>query len=304
MAIVTSLQISKLYDNYNSVEITFTNDIVATTYCNQKEIFVRVSGEQRKCLLFSSSMKIGKIILNVGGDFLSKMSKAGNVLSLRLCFNVPGKNDILSFFINAKVTGFTPYSPDNKDLNYLTLSYTQRPPDDLIAILGHLIEANVNFQQRKDLRIIINQSNYQEIGLLSREICLTIEHVPRKVLLADISPSGIMFIAIKIFRFHLNKPVKIKLDSRNNWNLEGEIVRIEEVQGRKDLISIGVKINPASYPMSLKMQIQNYIDSTKDKNQPENLKNEASASEATKKSGATSSAILPPESSDKQEKIQ
>ncbi|MCL2481544.1 MAG: PilZ domain-containing protein [Spirochaetaceae bacterium] len=269
MSILTGFQISKLYELYNDIDITFTKDIVSTTLFSHKETFIRFGGSQKKCLLYSTSMNKGRVIVNTGDNFISKVKNTGGLVSLRLAFNVPNKHDIISFFINAKVTGYSAYTEGGSDLNYAFLSYTQRPPDDLIIILGQLLEANINFQKRKDFRIIINNNNYIALGFTSRDLSLIIENIPRKAVVVDLSASGIMAIGVKAFKFHLNKELIVKFNSAtNDWQIKGQIVRINDITGRNDVVFIGIKLIPETIPVSFKMSIENYLKTTQDKEQP------------------------------------
>jgi len=271
MAILTGFQISRLYDLYNDIDITFTKDIVSTVLFNHKETYLRFGGNQKKCLLYSTSMNKSRVIVNIGDNFIAKVKEAGNIVSLRLAFNIPDKNDMFSFFINAKITGYSAYTESNSDLNYAFLTYTQRPPDDLITILGQLLEANINFQKRKDLRIIINNNNYKTLGFTSKDLNLIIENIPRKAIIVDISASGIMAIGVKAFKFHLNKEVLVKFCSENNdWQIKGQIVRIDDVAGRNDVVLIGIKLIPEAIPVSFKMCIENYLKTIKEQ-PPQNL---------------------------------
>ncbi|MCL2294736.1 MAG: PilZ domain-containing protein [Spirochaetes bacterium] len=265
MAILTGFQISRLYDLYKDIDITFTKDIVSATLFSHKETYLRFGGTQRKCLLYSTSMKKGRIIINVGDNFATKVKEAGSTVSLRLAFNIPGKNDIISFFINAKITEYNAYTNEESDLKYAFLTYTQRPPDDFITTLGQLLEANINFQKRQDFRIIINNNNYLTLGFTSRDLSLVIENIPRKAILLDISASGIMAIGVKAFKFHLNKEVLIKFSSINEWEIKGQIVRLEDIAGRNDVILIGIKLLPESIPVSFKISIEDYLKSVKNK---------------------------------------
>ena len=54
-------------------------------------------------------------------------------------------------------------------MQFVSLEFTQRPPDDLIQILGSLLEANSNAQRRKDERIVITPESMKKLGLDSRE---------------------------------------------------------------------------------------------------------------------------------------
>jgi len=67
----------------------------------------------------------------------------------------PEKVEPITFFVTCRPTGFTHYAVQGPDVHFVTLEFTQRPPDDLIQILGSLLEANSNAQRRKDERIIV-----------------------------------------------------------------------------------------------------------------------------------------------------
>ena len=75
----------------------------------------------------------------------------------------------ITFFVTCQPTGFTHYTVQGPDVQFVTLEFTQRPPDDLIQILGILLEANCNAQQRKDERIILTPETMKKLGLESRE---------------------------------------------------------------------------------------------------------------------------------------
>ena len=268
MSILTGFQISKLYDLYHDIDIAFTKDIVSTTLFNHKDTFLRFGGTQKKCLLYSTSMNKGRIIVNIGDNFVEKVKAAGNIVSLRLAFKIPDKNDIIPFFINAKITGYGAYTEGGSDLNYAFITYTQRPPDDLIVILGQLLETNINFQKRKDFRIVINNNNYTNLGLSSRDINITIENIPRKAIIVDISALGIMAIGVKAFKFHLNKDLLIKFSSVNDWQIKGKMIRVDDIAGRNDVVFIAIKLLPETIPVSFKMSIENYLKTARNDESP------------------------------------
>jgi len=78
-----------------------------------------------------------------------------------------------------------------------------------------------------------------------------------------------MAIGVKAFKFHLNKELIVKFNSAtNDWQIKGQIVRINDITGRNDVVFIGIKLIPETIPVSFKMSIENYLKTTQDKEQP------------------------------------
>jgi PilZN3 domain/PilZ domain len=265
MAILTSLQITNLYDSYKDIDITFNKDIIKASGLKTNEIFIKSAGTQRPCIIYSTSFTKARIIANTGNDFITKTREAGDFITLRMAFEDPDKKDLISFFINAKVTGYGVYDTPESSLNYINVTFTQRPPDDLIVIMGNLLQANVNFNKRVDERIIVNQNNFSDLGFSSREIKLVLQEIPRKSLLLDISNSGIKVIGVKAFKFHLNKDIIIKIPLKNKSEIEipGTILRFDAIPNRNDLGIFGIKFKENSVPLSFKLQIEQYFESIK-----------------------------------------
>src|SRR5574344_1803846 len=156
MGIATNQQISNYYDFYRDKEIIFSKDILRSLRIDPRQIYIKCNGAQWPCIINSTSFQMAKIILGTkGGAFAQVTKKDAPPVSLRFCFIEQG-NEPLSFFISGKVTEVTPYM-NSKELAIITLTYTQQPPDDLILKLGTLIEANINFTQRKEDRILITE---------------------------------------------------------------------------------------------------------------------------------------------------
>ena len=207
-------------------------------------------------------MSGAKAIANVGTDLIQKVREANNLVSLRFCFNQPDKTDPLAFFVSAKVLGFNAYSDNQPDLNFITLKYTQRPSDDLIAVLGTLLEANINAKRRKEDRIDINPESIRKLGLESKNGILLVDEVPRKCIVRNLSFSGAMLLITGIGKFLLNKDVKLKLevdDSQQPLLLGGEIVRFDEYPERKGIGTVGIQFHEKEVSMEYKIRINDYL---------------------------------------------
>jgi hypothetical protein len=261
MSIITSQQISKYYELYKAIDVTFTKEVIKITGLDAPHVYLKCIGEQWPCVVYSTSFTQAKIIASARPAFMEALKKANNMASLRFSFKREGKAENLAFFIGSKILGFSPYS-GGQDLQFITLSYTQRPPDDLIEILGKLLEANINSTRRRDERILLTPDTIRKLGFMSKESMLYVQGVPRRCILRDISFSGAKIILVGLAKFLVQKEcsLRIELDEpREVVDIKGKSVRFEEVEGRKDLIALAIAFDESVVPMSFKIHINEYL---------------------------------------------
>jgi hypothetical protein len=258
MSITTSQQIAKYYDTFISVPVVFTKELIAVTGLIPQQVFLKCTGEQWPCVIYSTSFKEAKLIINTRGGLREKIDKSNNVASLRFCFRAAGKNDSLTFYVGGKVLNFSPYNAQNTDVSFMNLAYTQRPPDDLIDILGQIIETNINSAKRKEERILITPDSVRRLGIASKDTVVYIQGVPRKCILRDLSFSGAKLIMFGIAKFLMNKELilRIELEEPQEYiNIRGTAIRSEDVEGRRDLAAIAVHFDDGQVPMSYKLHV-------------------------------------------------
>jgi len=262
MSIPTSQQIGKWFDLYKAIDVTFTKEIMKSTGLDTKGVFLKCVGEQWPCVVYSSSFSGAKIIVSNKQALTERITKANNAVSLRFSFRLLDKPDPVSFFIGAKVLGYSTYNVSGGDLQYASLQYTQRPPDDLIDIMGRLLEANMNSARRKDERILLNPDAMRRMCLVTKDCYIYVQGVPRKCILRDLSFSGAKAIILGLAKFLVDKECILRLDMdepRESIDLKGMIVRYEDVEGRKDLTAIAIQFDDQSIPMTFKMHINDYL---------------------------------------------
>ncbi len=262
MALVTSQQLSRYYELYMNIDVTFNKQVTRAIGLQTKQTFIRFLGYQLPCVIYSSSMAGAKVLANITKDLFQRIRKANNLVSLRFCFQGTEKSDPLSFFVAARIMGFSPYSRDKPDLNFIILKYTQRPSDDLIAILGQLLEANINSKKRKEERIDINPQSIRKMNLSSREAILLVDETPRKGILRDLSFSGAKVIVSGSSQDLMNKPIRLKIafdDGKETHTLSGKIVRFDEIQDQTEIGVAGIRFDENEVPMEYKMRLNEYL---------------------------------------------
>ncbi len=266
MHVTTFHQLKRYYAQYKDVEITFTREVIQSTALLQNQIYLKCLGDQWSCIIYSLSMREAKVIAKLNESFFKKLQDANRLVSLRLSFRQSGKADPLSFFITAKITAFEPYRQDRLDLKLFRLSYINLPPDDLIQILGSLIEANSNYKKRKEERIPINNESIQKLGLRSKEAEFLVQEVPRKIILRNISFSGGKMFVFGVGKYLVHKEVELRIQKEYSgeiFKLKGTIIRFEPVEGRRGFTAIVIKFCEDKIPIGYKLMISEYFNQVK-----------------------------------------
>jgi hypothetical protein len=261
MPILTSQQINTFFDTYKDTEITFTKEVIRATGLVQKQIYLKYAGYQVPCILYSVSMTTAKIVAQLAPTAFEQIRAAKNLVSLRFAFQEPDKSDPMLFFVPARVNGYNPYSKENPNLNFVNLDFTTRPADDLIGILGLILEAKTNSKKRREDRIIITTDSVKKLGLVDKSAQLYIQAVPRNCIVRDLSFSGAKVILAGVAKFLLNKNSILHLNTyeRGLLRIPGTVLRNEEVEGRKDLAALALKFDEEKVPIEYKMMINDYL---------------------------------------------
>lgn len=262
MAVTTSQQIANYYQQFQDTDVTFTKEVIRTLMLNTRQVFIKSLGYQWPCIIYSSSMRSAKVITTMTQALRETLQKSKNTVSLRFSFVLRDKPDPLAFFVAAKVDGISPYGEPQKGLSFLNLAFTQRPPDDLIERLGNVLEANVASQRRREERIVITPESLKKLRLASKGAQVTVDNVPRKALLRDVSFGGAKVIMSGIPKFLQDKAATVALafeDPAESVTIPGKIIRFEPVEGRTDIAAFAIQFEDSLTPMTYKMRISEYL---------------------------------------------
>ena len=260
MSIITAQKISTYYDQFKTVEVTFSKEIIQVSGLVPQQVHLKCGGDFWSCVVYSASFQGAKLAINIQSGLTKKLQITNNSVSLRLCFKKPDKDAPVAFFIAGRITGFTPYN-DSKEIALFTLQFTQRPPDDLIEIMGRILDANVNSVRRKEDRIALTDEAIRKMGLLSTETAAFIQGVPRRCILRDISFSGAKIIMLGISKFLDNREMALRVDfddPRESFIIKGVFVRSELVEGRKELLALVIQFKE-HVPVGYNIRLNEYL---------------------------------------------
>ncbi|MDR1374303.1 MAG: pilus assembly protein PilZ [Treponema sp.] len=265
MAVITSQKITNYYIRYKTISVTFTKEIIRATGLITQQVFLKCVGDFWPCVIYSSSFQDAKVVVNIQSGLLNKLREANNSASLRFSFKNADTGAPVTFFVTVRSAGYAPYG-GSKDAAVFTLQFTQRPPDDLIEIMGRLLDANVNSAKRRDERILLAPDVIRKLGIISKETAVFIQGVPRRCILRDISFSGAKLIMMGIAKFLLNRESALRVDfedPRESFLLKGTFIRVENVAGRKELIALAMRFDGAAIPMGYKMRINDFLSTVR-----------------------------------------
>ena len=261
MGIITGQKITTYYQRFKDIEVTFTKEIIHVTGLLTQQIHLKCGNDFWPCVVYSSSFQGAKIVANVKTGLLGKLSQANNLVNLRFCFRAAEKGNPVTFFVAGKVAGSTPYG-GSSEVAMLTLQFTNRPPDDLIEIMGRVLDANVNSAKRKEERILLSPDTQRKLRLLSKESAVFIQGVPRRCILRDMSFSGSKLIMMGIAKFLVDKEAALRFDfddPRESFLVKGKFIRAENVEGKKEMIALAMLFEETQVPMGYKIRLNDFM---------------------------------------------
>jgi hypothetical protein len=271
MARLNSQQIVSYYERYKTTSLTFTKEIIEVTGLITKQVSLKCLGVLWPCILYSSSFEGAKIIANIKSGLVQKLQEANNVASLKFCFNDIETEEPIAFFVACRAMGYTFYG-GSEEMIIINLQFTQRTPDDLITILGRILDAHVNSTKRRGERISITENTLRKLNIVSKDTMVSVQGVPRQCILRDISFYGAKLIIMGLAKFLEDREAVLTIDfdePRRSYTIKGKFIRSEIVEGRKELVALAMTFDEASVPMGYKIRINNYISQVRADNRPD-----------------------------------
>jgi hypothetical protein len=277
MSVLTQQKITSYYDRYKGINVTFTKEIIQVTGLITQQVLLKCVGDFWPCVVYSSSFQEAKVVASIKSGIIGKLQSANNSVSLRLCFRNPETGAPVTFFVPARVAGYNEYG-GSADTALFNLQFTQRPPDDLIEIVGRVLDANINSSKRKDERVLLTADSMRKLNILSKDTAAFVQGVPRRCILRDISFSGAKIIMMGVAKFLMDRDTALRLDfddPRESFLVRGKFVRAEAVEGRKELIALAINFDEALVPMGYKVRLNDFLSVVRADNRPDNTQGQA-----------------------------
>jgi hypothetical protein len=263
MGTLTQKKIQDYYNEFRSIPVTFNKEIIQVTGLQPKQTILKCGSDFFPCFVYSTTFEEAKIVSSDKSDIVKKLKEANNLVSLKFTFKTPSSGEQVAFLVAARVIGFAKYN-GSTDMLMFTLQFSHRPPDDLIGIVGRILEANIISSRRKNEYISITPESQRKLHLV-KNVSITAEGVPRRCILRDISFSGARFVMLGISKFLLDKQSSIKFDFDDpieSYTIDGKFVNVENVADRNDMVTVTMSYNEP-IPMIYKVRLSDYLGKTR-----------------------------------------
>jgi hypothetical protein len=267
MAVLPAIKIQEYYEKYQTKEIFFNKSIRQETGLDTSKVMLKMCGAMFPCVLYSCSMSYAKIVMNLDEEAFNMIQNAKNALTLHFSFLPELQKREIQFFVSCTTRALKSFKiNDENDTSYIiTLAFYQKPPDDLIEILGRVLESIENFEKRKELRIKLDKKIANEMGFISQKALIEIDSINRPCIITDISASGCGAILMLLKPdLIVNKTIRITYHLQDpkmpNLELIGTVKRYEQFESKKLLYQIGILYDAQSIPYKWKNIINGYID--------------------------------------------
>jgi hypothetical protein len=263
MGTLTQKKIQDYYNEFKSIPVTFNKEIIQVTGLQPKQTILKCGSDFFPCFVYSTTFEEAKIVSSDKSDVIKKLKEANNLVNIKFTFKTPSSGEQVAFLVAARVIGFAKYN-GSTDMLMFTLQFSHRPPDDLIGIVGKILEANIVSSRRKNEYINITPESLRKLHLV-KNIGITIEGVPRRCILRDISFSSARFVMLGISKFLADKQACIKFDFDDpieSFTIDGQFVNVENVADRSDMVAVTMAYNEP-VPMTYKVRLSDYLCKTR-----------------------------------------
>lgn len=248
---------NQLYEQYSGVNVLFTKETVRIMGIIPKNIVLKCGPYHFPAVIRSASMIHCSLVVQNSELFAKALQNQKGKASIRFATHTENSDEPQFFFISGSVRSFEPF-PGNEAFSQLEMDYASRAPEALIAMLGPIVEANSNIENRSEERIEINKANASRYNIDLQQCSVKFAgQTKRRCLIKDLSLSGASFIAINE-NLPLGEPIElaiIQLAPPGAIIMNGVVAGCQTLDQDRSLIAASIEFNKAAAPLDYKLLI-------------------------------------------------
>lgn len=256
--------VDEIYNTHKDHDLMFNHNVVSSLGIIPERVQLKCGDIKIPCAIYSSSMVGGKVIAKLNRQFFNNLNRSSCVVAIHLIYIDKESSNEVSFFINSKITLYNKFSSEKPNIYYISIDYINKPPDDLIYMLGNHILKQIYFQKRAVKRFVLNplitEANIMEQYLFK-------SGKGKKCLLTEVSLfSAKILISGHENEFSKNDNVLLLIKSvgvKGIGEMMGHITRVEHIDQEEGLFSIVIVFNQEMIPPVYKMWLADCIDVVK-----------------------------------------
>ncbi|MDR2602554.1 MAG: PilZ domain-containing protein [Spirochaetaceae bacterium] len=266
MGNLTRQKLNDFYEQFKPVDVTFTKEIIHTTGLTQKEVQLKCGSDFYPCVIYSASFEKAKVVANNKSGLLDKLKETGNSLSIRFFFKRAEHDQQIVFLVPARMTSSSAYGA-SEDMTFFSLDFSARPPDDLIEIIGCILEANINSTKRRNEPLLITPDVMRKTGLATKEVSVVVGDHTNKCVLRELSFGGARVIAMSKTPLEIDENASITIefeDPREQCVIEAKILKVDKVTAAQNMFIITLDYT-GHVPMIYKVRLNVVLSQIKQK---------------------------------------
>ncbi|MDR2865081.1 MAG: pilus assembly protein PilZ [Spirochaetaceae bacterium] len=264
METLPRVKINEYYEQFKPVPVTFTKEVIQVTGLLTKMVNLKCGSDFFPCVIYTTSFEMAKIVANNKSGIIDKLKQFNNVASLRFCFKIPSTEEQVAFLVPARVTNTQMYG-DSADMSLFNLQYSQRPPDDLIEIMGRILDANYRYAKRGEERFLVNADAIRKMRFMGNEIGMVMDNAVHRCILRDIGFRGARFFVKGVAEQFENKPCSVRFDfdePRESYTINGKLLGAEKAEGHPEM-AVLTMLYDDHVPMSYKTRLSSYVSTVR-----------------------------------------
>ncbi|GMO26411.1 MAG: hypothetical protein LBG79_09150 [Spirochaetaceae bacterium] len=262
MASLPSAKINELYTQFKSDAVTFTKEVIAVTGLLPGMVSLKCASMFFPCVIYSSSFEMAKVVANNKSGIIEKQKQPGSALSIRFTFCLRETGEQVVFLVPVRFSSMAPYS-GSQEMSILNLQFSQRPPDDLIEILGHVHEANYYSSTQSEKLFPMTPEAFRKMRFLNKEVVFSIGETNLGSLPRELGFKQGRFILKDTPKSILEKPflIKFNFDNPHETNvLECTVLKHEFAVDHPE-ISIVTLAFKEPVLLAFKLRLAEYVSS-------------------------------------------
>lgn len=254
---MNSKSIKDVYETHKGYDVIFNKSVINSLGLIADKVSLKCDTLNIPAILFSTSMERARVIAKLSRECILKIQDNGYKTTLRYTFYVQELGQSISFYINSKITEYDIYDSNKKDLYLVSLDFTRMPPRIFIEILGEYIIKQETRHERAVERVNIPANKI--------EAFLFIDGSGKKCIITEISLFSAK-ILISGNKESYKEGVKTLLIMKSRemdglGEMIGEVVRLDEIDNREDIISLIIKFDQDKVPPAYKMWVAECMNS-------------------------------------------
>jgi hypothetical protein len=258
MGIIARNKLDEYYEQFRQIMLPFNKDVVRVTGLQPKLVTCKCGAAFFPCVVAAVSFESVQVIVPTQSGVIEELKKSGNTLAVRFCFKPWRANGEVAFIVNGRVAKIEPQAASI----LFTVNYSQRPPDDLIEIVGELLKANACAASHNNEQFNATTAVLEKMRFLCNDVILKVNTVVKRCIIRSIGFDGTRLLVQHATPAELQGQrgsLTFEFDDpRELCTIAATFDKTDAVDGHNDITIVNAVYADAT-PMTYRLRLTNYV---------------------------------------------